>query len=165
MDLARTLRHLMHSPRLLGRAFPEAALERIETAVRASESSHSGEIRIALEGDLDLGLLWRDVSPRDRAIEIFSRLGVWDTRRNNGVLIYVLLADRDVEIVADRGLTPHVTAGEWESVCRMMETEFAAGRWERGLVAGVEATGRLLSAHFPPEAEGRDELPDRPAVL
>jgi uncharacterized membrane protein len=165
MDLARTWRHLVFSPRTLARAFPEEPLARIASAVQSAETAHTGEIRIAIEGDLELGALWQGRTPRERAIEVFSDLGVWDTARNNGVLIYVLLADRDVEIVADRGFEGRVTQAEWEHVCRVIEHEFAAGRWEDGLMKGVEEASRLVARHFPFEEGDRDELANPPALL
>jgi uncharacterized membrane protein len=165
MDLARIWRHLVHSPRALGRAFPEASLARIESAVKSAETDHSGEIRIALEGDMDFMALVRGQTPRERAIEVFSELRVWDTARNNGVLVYVLLADRDVEIVADRGFTPRVEQAEWERVCRTIESEFRAGRWEDGLMKGIDAVSGIVAASFPYEVGDRAELANRPAVL
>ena len=165
MDLARIWRHLVHSPRELHRAFPSDALARIESAAKSAETGHSGEIRVAIEGDLDLSPLLAGQSPRERAIELFSELRVWDTARNNGVLIYVLLADRDVEIVADRGLASVVPAAEWERVCHVIEHEFAAGRWEDGLLKGIEAVSELVAVHFPFEQGDRDELSNRPALL
>jgi uncharacterized membrane protein len=106
-------------------------------------------------------------SPRQRAVEVFAGLGVWDTESNNGILIYVQLADRDVEIVADRGFNGRVDASEWTAVCSAMEEAFRAGQFEAGAVAGVQAAGRLLARHYPPLPGGRDEdeLPNRPAVL
>ncbi len=165
MDLVRIWRHLVHSPRALSRAFPTEVLARIESAVKSAETDHSGEIRIAIEGDLDLLPLWRGQPPRDRAIEVFSALRVWDTTHNNGVLIYVLLADRDVEIVADRGYGSRVGEAEWERVCRVIEHEFAAGRWEDGLLKGIEEASRIVAAHFPFAEGDRDELANRPALL
>lgn len=165
MNPARCWRHLVQTRWALRRRFPEDVLTRIESAVRAAEKDHAGEIRIALEGDLDLYDLLHDKSPRRRAVEVFSQLGVWDTARNNGVLIYVLLADRDVEIVADRGFNGLVQPSEWETVCRAMESEFARARWEQGLLAGIEAASRLMARHFPARGGDRDELPDRPGLL
>ncbi|MFN2425576.1 MAG: TPM domain-containing protein [Candidatus Binatia bacterium] len=167
MELARFWRHLLHSPATLRRCFSEAALRRIESAVHASEKEHSGEIRIAVEGDLGLRALLRDKTPRQRALEVFSHLGVWDTPRNNGVLVYLLLADRDVEIVADRGFNGLVEAAEWEAVCVLMEAEFAKGHWEQGLVSGVEAVSRIVATHFPAFDRDLDSvgLPNRPTLL
>jgi uncharacterized membrane protein len=165
MDVARIWRHLVHSPRDLGRAFPKDALARIESAVKSAETDHSGEIRIALEGDLDLAPLLAGQTARERAIDVFSELRVWDTARNNGVLIYVLLADRDVEIVADRGFVPHVDPSAWERVCHVLEKEFTAGRWEDGLMKCIEAVSEIIAAHFPYEEGDRDELANRPVLL
>jgi uncharacterized membrane protein len=165
MDVARIWRHLIHSPRALGRAFPEASLARIASAVQSAETDHSGEIRIALEGDLDFMALVRGQTPRERAITVFSELRVWDTARNNGVLVYVLLADRDVEIVADRGFVSRVDPSDWERVCHVLEKEFAAGRWEDGLMKCIEAVSEIIAAHFPYEEGDRDELANRPVLL
>jgi len=165
MNFARCLRHLCHPRWALRRRFPDAALHRIESAVRTSETNHSGEIRVALEGDLDLDDLLRDKSSRERAAEVFSQLGVWDTARSNGVLIYVLLADRDVEILADRGFEGLVEPSQWEQACRAIEAEFSGGRWEQGLLAGIEAVSAIVTAHFPAEGGDRNHLPDRPALL
>jgi uncharacterized membrane protein len=165
MELARCARHLLQTRRAMRRRFSDAVLTRVESAVRAAETTHSGEIRVAIESDLDLADLWHDMSPRQRAVEVFSQLGVWDTARSNGVLIYVLLADRDVEIVADRGLNGLVHSSQWETVCRAMESEFAHSRWEQGLLTGIDAASRLLAAHFPAGDGDRDELPNRPTLL
>ena len=165
MDFARILRHLATSPRAVRRAFPEPSLAAIEAAISDAERSHAGEIRFALEGALELGALLRGQSPRARAMAAFSGLGVWDTEYNNGVLIYLLLADRDVEIIADRGVSARVGAGELEPICRVMESLFRAGRFEEGAVEGIRALGELLARHFPRQAGERDELPDRPAIL
>ena len=166
MSLARYCRHLFQTRWGLRRRFPPSLLSRVEGAVQAAERHHAGEIRIALEGDLDLYDLLTGKTPRQRAVEVFAQLGVWDTAHNNGVLIYVLLADRDVEIVSDRGFNGRVQPAEWEAVCRAMESEFARGRWEPGLLAGIEAVSRLMVTHFPAQGgSDRNELPDRPRLL
>ena len=165
MKLRRLLRHLLASPLGARRQFPAATLQAIESAVRESEARHSGEIRFALETALPLDALLRGQSARERALEVFAQLRVWDTERNNGVLIYLLLADHDVEIVADRGIHAKVGAAGWEAVCRRMEAEFRAGRFEAGALAGIEAAGELLQQHFPAVAGDRNELPNRPTVL
>ena len=100
-----------------------------------------------------------------RALDQFSHLRIWDTAHNNGVLIYLLLADRDVEIVADRGINDKVGAEGWETICQEMETEFRAGNFERGVIQGIEAVSRELARHFPPDSQPRNELPDRPVVI
>ena len=161
--MRRLLRHLLALPGAVARAFPPASLSRIESAIAESEKRHDGEIRFAVEAALDPADLWRGVSARQRAIAVFSELGVWDTERNNGVLIYLLLADRDVEIVADRGFNGKVGAAEWEGVCRRMEAALREGRHAEALIAGIEALSPILARHFPPAPGGRNELPDRPA--
>jgi uncharacterized membrane protein len=148
------------------RTFSEAALTAIEKAIEKSEGSHRGEIRFAVEAALDTLPLLKDQSGRERAVEVFSHLRVWDTEHNNGVLVYLLLADRDVEIIADRGVNVRVRTKEWESICREMEAAFAQGQFERGVIAGIDAIGRHLREHFPAEtAGGENELPDRPVIL
>ena len=105
------------------------------------------------------------MTPRERALQVFRDLRVWDTELRNGVLIYVLVADRDVEIVADRGAAARISPTEWEAACRLMKSHFRAGRFAEGAVAGVEAVGGLLEREFPPERGNRDELPNQPALL
>jgi uncharacterized membrane protein len=167
MDGRRWFRHVFATRRELGRAFPLSALSAIEGAITASELLHSAEIRFAIEGALEPGAVWRGKTPRARALEVFAALGVWDTAANNGVLIYVLLADHGVEIVADRGYNLRVTSDEWSAVCAAMERMFRAGEFAAGALEGVRQVGEILAAHFPPLPGGRDEdeLPNRPAVL
>jgi len=163
----RWLRHVLAGPQTLRRTFPPAVLDAVTAAVRACESRHAGEIRVAVETALPLRELWRGTSPRERARRLFCDLGVWDTEHNNGVLIYLLLADRDVEIVSDRAVADgRVDQVEWENCCRVMEQHFRAGRYREGAVAGVEAVAAVLAAH-PPQgpADAGNELPDRPALL
>jgi uncharacterized membrane protein len=137
----------------------------IEQAIRDSESTHSGQIRFAVEAALDIGPLLRNQSARERAIDVFSYLRVWDTQHNNGVLVYLLLADRDVEIVADRGIARHVSSDQWERVCRDMEAAFRAGRFEDGVLNGIRAVSGHLSRHHPGTGTRPNELPDAPVVL
>ena len=167
MDWSRWFRHTFATRRAVLRAFPPEALGRIEAAVDASERLHSGEIRVAIEGALEPGEVWRGKTPRERALEVFAGLGVWDTDANNGVLIYVLIADHDVEIVADRGFNGLVSAADWAAVCEDMQREFRAGRFASGVVTGIEDVGRISGAHYPQRAGQRDldELPNRPALL
>jgi uncharacterized membrane protein len=167
MDWSRWFRHTFATDGAVRRAFPAAALGRIEAAVDASEQLHSGEVRVAIEGALEPSEIARGKTPRARALEVFAALGVWDTDANNGVLIYVLLADRDVEIVADRGFNGRVAAAEWSAVCENMECEFRAGRFADGVIAGVGAVGRIIGSHYPqrPGQRDEDELPNRPALL
>jgi uncharacterized membrane protein len=147
------------------RAFPRAALKRIEDAIGRSEAAHRGELRVAIEAGLDLMPLLRGTTPRQRAHEAFSRLRVWDTEENSGVLIYLQLADRDIEIVCDRGINAKVGPGQWDAICRRMEEAFRARRFEQGVLEGIEEITQLLAKHFPPRRDNPDELPDRPVVL
>lgn len=165
MGLSRLVRHLAMPPwRVRGR-FPAAALQRIERAIGESERTHAGQLRFAVEAALDPLALWRGVDARERALEVFSTLRVWDTEANNGVLIYLLLADHDVEIVADRGIHRRVGPERWEAICREMESAFRVGRFEAGVLAGIEAVSAELSRHFPAAGRGENELPDRPVML
>ena len=165
MELARISRHLLALPGSVKRALPPAAMATIEQAIGASESQHSGEVRFAVEPALDPPALLRGQSARERAIEVFSLLRLWDTAERNGVLIYLLLADRDIEIVADRGLSAKVSAQEWEAICREMEAGLKQGRHGAAVVSGIDAVSRLLARHFPRRAGDRNELPDRPVTL
>jgi uncharacterized membrane protein len=161
----KLLRHLLLPHAALDRRFPKSTLDAIQHAVAGSETRHSGEIRVAIEVTLDLAALRRVATPRDRALEVFGELHVWDTAQRNGVLIYVLLAERDVEIVADRGLDGRVGADEWRSVCEGMEREFRHGRWRDGALAGIAGVTALLAREFPATGPNRNEQPDRPAIL
>jgi hypothetical protein len=165
MKFKRIFKHLLMTRWQVARAFPRGTLNAIENAIEASETAHAGEIRFALEGALEGAPLFNGQSARERAIDVFSQLRVWDTRHNNGLLIYVLLADRAVEIVADRGIHDKVSSGEWSQVCRQMEAAFKQSKYERGVVAGVQAVTRHLAAHFPAHGQGGNELPDAPVVL
>ena len=164
MRLKRMLRHYLMPPWWVRRKFPGSALAHIEAAIRASEKTHTGELRFAVESALGTGALLRDQSARERATEVFATLRVWDTEQNNGVLIYLLLADHDVEIVADRGVHAKVGAQEWEHICRRMEGHFRAGRFEEGVITGVRAIGEHLARHYPGD-DRANELPDTPIVL
>lgn len=165
MRLKRIARHLLATPFAVRRAFPPEALAAIEQEIARAETTHSGEIRFAVEAALDAGALLASLSARERALQAFAELGVWDTEQNNGVLIYLLLAERDVEIVADRGIDAKVGAQAWEEICHAMEAAFAQGRYAEGVIGGVQAVGRQLARHFPPGSAARNELPDQPVVL
>jgi uncharacterized membrane protein len=163
--VTRFLRHLFALPGSVARAFPGNAFARIEQTIRESEKLHDGEIRFAVEAVLHPAQVWRGVDARSRAIELFAELGVWDTERNNGVLLYLLLAERDVEIVADRGFNRKVSAEEWERVCRRMESALREGRHADAVIDGVQSLSSIIARHFPPQPGGRNELPDAPARL
>jgi hypothetical protein len=161
----RWLSHLLLPRSALHRRFPSHALTAIEEAIEASERTHSAEIRVAIEVALDFSALWRFRSARERALEVFAELGVWNTRESNGVLIYVLLAERDVEIVADRGFDGRIADSEWQRVCTVIEREFKAGRWRDGVLVGIEAITVLLRREFSADGPNRNEQQNRPAVL
>lgn len=165
MNLARIARHLVTPDWVARRHFPAAVLTRIGEAVGASERRHRGELRFAVEAGLDLPALLRGQSPRARAEEIFARLRVWDTEENSGVLIYVQLVDRRIEIVADRGISARVPQSEWDSICRGMEAAFRDRRFERGALQAIERITSLLVQHFPATGTNPNELPDKPMVL
>ncbi len=165
MGIKRVGRHLLEHRWRLRRIFTPKVLAAIEVAIKAGEAAHSGEIRFVVEGALDGAPLFRNQPARERALDIFSQLRIWDTAHNNGVLIYLLLADRDFEIVADRGIDAKVGAAGWEKICAEMESDFRAGDFERGVIKGIEAVSRLMAQHFPAESGGRNELPDAPVVM
>jgi uncharacterized membrane protein len=161
----RWIRHLLLDHLAAARAFPRPALAAIERAVAEQERRHRGQLRVMIEGGLPLQALLAGRSARERAMEMFARLRVWDTAANAGVLIYLLLADRRVEIVADRGIHECVGATAWETICGAMQREFAAGRFEAGMLSGLASVSDLLAAHFPPDADERqDELPNAPVI-
>jgi uncharacterized membrane protein len=147
------------------RAFPDAALAAIEAAIRESESSHAGELRFAVEGGLSGAPLTSGQPVRERAIDVFSLLRMWDTEHRNGVLIYLLLAERAVEIVADRGVHAQAGGPAWKAICHDMEQAFHAGRYQAGALAGIAAITALLARHYPGSGPRRNELPDAVVLL
>ena len=165
MNIKCITKHLLLTHWQVNRAFPSDTLAAIDRAIKASETAHAGEVRFAVEGALDGAPLFKGQSARDRAIEIFSQLRIWDTEHNNGVLIYLLLADRDVEIVADREIHAKVGAREWEDICRTMEADFKQANYEDGVVTGIQAVTQHLMKHFPASGDGQNELPEKPVVL
>ncbi|OFZ97910.1 MAG: hypothetical protein A3H35_03835 [Betaproteobacteria bacterium RIFCSPLOWO2_02_FULL_62_17] len=165
MDATRWLRHVLAADWLLWRHFPKRVLAAIENSIGEQEQRHLGELRFAVEGGLSVGRLVRGQGARARAVELFGALRVWDTEQNSGVLIYLLLADRAVEILADRGIQAQVGNQKWEGICAQMRSRFAAGDFEGGSVEGILAVSDLLAQHFPASGENRNELPDKPIVL
>src|SRR6186713_2339277 len=164
MAAMRIVRHLFATRAGTRRRFPVALLESIVQAITAAEARTSGEIRFVVETALEPGEVWAGLTPRERAIQTFSDLHIWNTELRNGVLVYVLLADRDVEILADRGAAERIGQADWEGVCRVMEGHFREGRYSEGALAGVAGVGRLLEKHFPADrGRNRDELPNQPA--
>ncbi|MEQ9108681.1 MAG: TPM domain-containing protein [Limnobacter sp.] len=165
MDFKRILKHLMTTERHVRKIFTPTHLEHIAHSIQTSERQHSGEIRFAVESALELQTLLDKATPRQRAIEVFSELHVWDTELNNGVLIYVLLADHAIEIVADRGIHAKVGTQYWDNLCKAIETAFAKGHYEEGVKTCVAAVSEKLIQHFPHDGGGENELPDTPVVI
>ena len=165
MRIMRLLRHLATTRFSTRRHFSPPVRTAIEEAIKECEARHAGEIRFVIETAFDFPELWHDLAPRQRALQLFGLLGVWDTVHNNGVLIYVDMADRAVEIVADRGVAARVSQAEWETVCRQMQHHYREGRFLEGSVGGVLGVGALLGRHFPGEAPGGNELPNQPVLL
>lgn len=165
MNASRWINNLRATPLATRRRFPTHVLQAIEKAITTVEAQHAGEIRFVVETSLDVAALWSGRTPRQRAIELFGSLGIWDTANNNGVLIYLLMAERDVEIIADRGIASAVDPREWETLCRVMEEHFRDGRFREGALAGVEGVGALLARHFPNHAGDRNEQPNRPILM
>lgn len=163
--VSRLWRHVLTDRADVARAFPEEALARIERAIADGETRHGGQVCFAVEAALPPVRLWRRLTPRERALEVFAYLRVWDTERNDGVLVYLLLADRDVEIVADRGIHRAVGNAVWEAVCHTMEAHFRAGRFAEGAVQGIAEIETLLARHSPRTPDDTNELSDRPVVL
>jgi uncharacterized membrane protein YgcG len=165
MGIRRIGKHLLEHHWRARRIFPPEVLATIERAIKAGEATHSGQVRFVVEGALDGLPLFRDQPARERALDIFSHLRIWDTAHNSGVLIYLLLADRDVEIIADRGIDAKVGRAGWDKICKAMETDFKAGNFSGGVIRGIEAVSKQLAAHFPRHGGGKNELPDAPVVM
>src|SRR5471030_2519194 len=159
MGIKRIGKHLLEHHWRVRRIFTPAVLAAIERAIKAGEATHSGQVRFVVEGALDGAPLFHDQSARQRALDIFSQLRIWDTAHNNGVLIYLLFADHNVEIVADRGIDAKVGAAGWEKICADMQTDFRSGNFEAGVIKGIKAVSRQLAAHFPKHGGGVNELP------
>jgi uncharacterized membrane protein len=162
----RFLRHLATDHGSARRAFPAGVLADIEAAIADGERRHRGQVRFVCEASLPLGRVLRKLPPRERALDLFGLLRIWDTEENCGVLIYVLLADRDVEIVADRGIHAKVGDAAWEAICRRIEAAFRDGRFAEGAAAGIGEVNALLAQHYPRgDTAAANELPDRPLLL
>jgi uncharacterized membrane protein len=163
----RWLRHASTTPLALQRVLPGPVLANVEQAVARAERGHSGEIRLAVEASLPWSYLRRNAPARERARMLFGKLGVWDTEHNNGVLIYIELADRRIEIVADRGIARHVPQAEWDALCAALRSRFLRREFEAGLIECIEGVGMHLRRHFPlaQSSDNPDELSNRPALL
>lgn len=165
MGMKRVMRHLSTSRAAVRRIFPLHTLAEIERVIKESETRHAGQIRFAVEAALELSPLLAGQTAKQRSLEVFSNLRVWDTEQNNGVLIYLLLADKDFEIVADRGIHAKLDQEIWEAIALEMEAGFREGRFEAGVLKGIAAVGQHLSLHFPAQGEKSNEMPDEPVVL
>jgi uncharacterized membrane protein len=169
MRIGRVIRHSLAGNAGTRRRFGDPVLADIDAAIRAAEARSSGEIRFVVETALETRELWAGVTPRERAAQVFSDLHIWNTELRNGVLIYVLLADRDVEILADRGASAAIPAADWERAAHVMEEHFRARRFREGAVAGVQLVAELLARHFParggPRGDDGNELPNQPILL
>ena len=165
MSPQRIWRHWLASLRPARKLLPPSALAQIESEIQAAERTHAGEIRVAVETSLSLPQLWRNLSARARALQVFAALGIWDTQRNNGVLIYLLLADRALEIVADRGIAEHIPAPEWEALCNEVAERFRQGDPAAGCSVAVRSVGLRLARFFPADGGDGNELPNQPVLL
>jgi uncharacterized membrane protein len=165
VNIKRWLVHAFMPPWRWRAAFSKALLKEIETAIKQSERLHRGELRFAVENSLPSAWVWRGMQARGRALDVFSNLRVWDTEENSGVLIYLLLADREVHIIADRGIAKRVDQADWNAVAETMQTAFRRGDFRRGSLAGIERITGLLAAHFPANNDNPNELADRPVII
>ena len=165
LSFSRLIRHVATTRWSTRRHFSQSTRDAIEQAIGECETRHGGEIRFVVETAFELPELWRNLSPRTRALQMFGQFGVWNTEHNNGVLIYVLMADHAVEIVADRGIATRVEQAEWDAVCRQMQHHFSLGRFREGAVVGILGVGALLGRHFPGSRRSDNELPNQPVLL
>jgi uncharacterized membrane protein len=163
--IQRLFKHLFVLPGAVRRHFPADSMRHIEAAIAASESSHMGEIRFVVESNLHIFDIAKRKSAKKRAIEVFSQFHVWDTAQNNGVLIYLLLADRDFEILADRGVHQHVGSQGWEKISHEMEVMFRKGQFENGVLYGIDQISTLLMQYYPVDGENVNELPNTPIII
>jgi uncharacterized membrane protein len=165
VTIMRWLKHTFMPPWRWRLSFPKNLLNEIEKAIKKSENQHSGELRFAIENALSPEWVWHNLSARQRATEVFSNLRVWDTEENSGILIYVQLADREVHIVADRGITKKVAQPEWDAIAKTMQIAFANGDFRSGSLQGIEQLTQLLAKHCPPGATNPNELPNKPVII
>lgn len=161
----RLYRHLWAADREVRKAFPSASLRRIEQAVTVAETGQSGELRIVIEGGLGWAARHAQPLSRARAITLFAQRGVWDTAENCGVLVYILMAEHQLEIIADRGIHAKVGEAAWQAIVAEATTRFKRGDYEAGLLAAIDAIGQLLRTHFPAGADNPNELTNRPLIL
>lgn len=165
LNIARLFKHLMYPPWLVRSKFPPASLKKIEDAIQQSETTHSAEIRFAVESSLSFFEILQGSSCFDRGVDVFSELRVWDTEQNNGVLIYLLLADRNIEIIADRGVNKKVDVNEWMRICQLMEEYFRKKQFEIGVLKGIAEITKILTKLYPAQTENINELSNKPVIL
>lgn len=165
MSFSRFLTHSFSSPRAVKKFFPKESMDRITQAIQESEAKHDAEIVFAIEPALAPLSAYQGHSARERAIDVFSQLRVWDTEANNGVMIYLLLADHDIEIVADRGVNRLAGPEYWEKVCKTMEEHFRNNQFEQGVIEGIRIITELLAKHYPKTSGDENELTDRPIIV
>jgi uncharacterized membrane protein len=163
--LKRFFRHVWMSPIIRRRQFPPATLDAIEHAVADGEKTHRGQVRFVVEAELTTGQLWTGMAARRRAVDVFSMLRVWDTGENNGVMVYVLLADRKVEIVADRGIHRNVGDDRWRAICKEIELHYRKGDFLSGSVIGIEKISAELAHSFPARGGEKNEQSDKPVLM
>ncbi len=166
----RVVKHRWQSDDAASQWLPPAARARLTEAVAQSETQHSGEIRIYIESALPNSYLWQDIPVAEmvhqRALSLFGKLKVWDTEHNNGVLIYLLLVERRLEIVADRGLNRQVPPNTWVNLSARMSAAFKSSTPEAGLHMALQEVNRLLATYFPitSQQDNPDELPNEPIL-
>ena len=163
--IRRGLRHALYTRNEAERAFPSSTLDSITRAITAGEQTHRGEVRVIVEKSLPFAAVRAGLSNRQRALALFADHGVWDTEEHSGVLVYINLADRKVDIVADRGIARKIPAADWQSICNTMTQGFAQGRYEEAVLAALEGVNGLLARHFPATGPRPNELPDKPLIL
>lgn len=165
VNIKRWLIHAFTPPWRWRLAFPTALLNDIERAIKQSESSHRGELRFAIENSLAPSLVWRGLTAKQRATEVFSNLKVWDTEDNSGVLIYILLADNEVHIIADRGINQQISQQQWQKVAEDMQLAFSAGDFRTGSMSGISHLSQFLQTYFPANTDNPNQLSDRPIII
>jgi len=163
--MLRLFKHLFSPAWLMHRRFPVAVLSDIQRAITTTEREHGGELRFVVEHALEPLQIWYGLTARERALQVFGQLRVWDTEANNGILVYVLLAERAVEIVADRGIARRVPQPQWDQLCAQLQACFAQQRFREGALLAVEASATLLRQHYPVAGARSNELPDQPVLL
>lgn len=163
--ISRALRHFRFDIGDVRGVLPDAAMLQIEAAITAGETRHGAEIRFVVEAALDLTQVWARATPRERALTIFSNLRIWDTEANNGILLYVLMADKSVEIVADRAAARVVDQASWNRICERLAIDYRAADYLRGTISAINSIHDLVEPHFAPTRNNPDELPNRPVVL